>query len=176
MEDHSQARRAFETVIQDCTLMQLAGAPSGSYLDSDGLPHLMVDGLDLCSVQYSSHGEVFHSAASRCAGARFRTHLFNLTPCAPCRVCQPAVPNLHWYNRLLSIVLALSEYDVPLPHIALSPDDHLTAEMIPPILPDSQLYEEASPWEFNLALPILQNAIAAQKASDDANPISENPE
>lgn len=174
MDDRSQAQRAFQTVIQDCTLMQLAGAPSGSYLDSEGLPHLMVDGVDLCSVQYSSHGEVFHSSTSRCAGARYHTHLLNLTPCAPCRVCQPAVPNLHWYNRLLSIVLALSEYDVPLPHIALSPNDHLTAEMVSPILPDSQFYEEPSPWEFNLALPILQNAIAAQQCTEDKPTLSEN--
>ena len=173
MENSTSIQKAFGTVLQNCTLMQLAGAPSGSYLDKDGLPHMDVNGTDLCMARYSSYGEVFHSADSRCAGARYPSHLLDLTPCAPCRVCKPAVPNLHWYNQLLSIVLALAEYDVPLPHIALTPDDHITADMVPPILSDDELYEEATPLAFNLALPILQQAIAhqLQEIPDDSTPL-----
>ncbi len=166
METEQQTRQAFCTVIQNCTLMQLAGAPSGSYLDPDGMPHLSVNGKDICSVRCSSFGEVFHDSSSHCSGAKYPTHLLNLVPCAPCRVCNPSVPNLHWYNQLLSIVLTLAQYNVPLPHIALTPDDHLTADMVPPILPDTELYEEASAWEFNMALPILQQAIARQIKQD----------
>lgn len=162
MESAQQTQQAFRTVIQNCTLMQLAGAPSGSYLDTDGMPHIAVNGKDICSARYSSFGEVFHASDSHCAGAKYPTHLLNLVPCAPCHVCNPSVPNLHWYNQLLSIVLTLSQYQVPLPHIALTPDDHLTADMIPPILPDTELYEEVSAWEFNMALPVLQEAIAQQ--------------
>ena len=174
MDNRQQLQKDFATILQNCTLMQLAGAPSGCYLDRDGLPHMDVDGRDLCRVRYSPHGAVFHREDARCTGARYATHLLNLRPCGPCRVCNPAVPNLHWYNQLLAIVLALAEHDIPLPHIALTPDDHLTADMILPILPDDTLYEEASPWDFNRALPILQDAIASQlNAQQDAAPQQE---
>ena len=163
MDTHAQLQRDMHTVLQNTTLMQLAGAPSGSWLDADGLPHITVDGNDLCVVRYCAHGEVFHRCDSHCTGARYRTHILDLTACPPCRVCTPAVPNLHWYNTLLTIVLTLSAYDIPLPHIALTPEDHLTADMVLPMLPDWERYEEPNPWEFNLALPVLQKAIAHQR-------------
>lgn len=160
-----QTAQALRTVIQSSTLMQLAGAPSGSYLDEDGMPHLWVDGKDICQVRYSSFGEVFHDADSRCSGARYPSHLLDLVPCAPCRVCKPPVPNLQWYNRLLRITLVLSDNGVPLPYIALTPEDHLTADLIPPILPDTERYEEPSAWDANRAMHILQQAIHIQNAA-----------
>lgn len=164
MEVSNQTQQALRTVIQNCTLMQLAGAPSGSYLDQDAQPHIAVDGKDICVVRCSSFGKVFHDIDSHCSGAKYTTHVFGLQPCAPCRVCKPSVPNLQWYNQLLAIVLVLADNHVPIPHIALTPDDHLTADMILPILPDSELYQEASGWELNRAVQVLQKAIKQQLA------------
>ena len=122
-------KRQKETFTKDLTaivdgldLLSLSNAPESSYLDQKGLPHIIVDGEDVCMVMYTTTGEVFHRAKKPCIKYLQTTNLAYLVPCSACARCYPIIPDLSWYGRCLSNAEILQRYGISI-HVPLSSDE-----------------------------------------------------
>lgn len=122
-------KRQKETFTKDLTaivdgldLLSLSNAPESSYLDQKGLPHIIIDGEDVCMVMYTTTGEVFHRAKKPCIKYLQTTNLAYLVPCSACARCCPIVPDLSWYGRCLSNAEILQRYGISI-HVPLSSDE-----------------------------------------------------
>lgn len=109
-------------IVDGLDLLSLSNAPESSYLDQKGLPHILVDGEDICIVVYTPTGEVFHQAKRPCIKYPQTTNLANLVPCSACARCNPIIPDLSWYGRCLSNAEILQRYGITI-HVPLSSDE-----------------------------------------------------
>lgn len=113
------------SLISNVDLLTLSGAPDGSYLDEQALPHIIVDNKDICTVSYTPSGKVYHRAGGKCGGAQLTTNIAYLSPCFPCSRCYPEIPKLAWYRKCLSNAQILKKYGIEDILIPASPSDAL---------------------------------------------------
>lgn len=116
-------------LVDGLDLLSLSNAPESSYLDQKGLPHIIVDGEDICTVSYTPTGEVFHQAKKPCIKYLQTTNLAYLVPCSACARCNPIIPDLSWYGRCLSNAEILRRYGITI-HIPISADEAIHRQQI----------------------------------------------
>ena len=122
----SRQKEAFvqdlSALVNGLDLLSLSNAPESCYLDPKGLPHMIVDGEDICTVSFAPSGEVFHSQKNPCLKYLITANIAHLTPCRACTRCYPTTPELSWYGRCLSNAVILQRYGIKI-HIPLSSDE-----------------------------------------------------
>lgn len=144
------------TIVDGLDLLSLSNAPEASYLDQKGLPHVIVDGEDICTVLFTPTGSVFHYQKNPCIKYLQTTNIAYLMPCSPCSRCYPKVPDLSWYGRCLSNAVILQRYGIDI-HIPIFSDEAIHRPQI-----SSQRIVSAETTDVSLKKKALDSLIASQ--------------
>lgn len=143
-------------IVDGLDLLSLSNAPEASYLDQKGLPHIVVDGEDICTILFTPTGGVFHCQKNPCIKYLQTTNIAYLMPCSSCSRCHPKVPDLSWYGRCLSNAVILQRYGIDI-HIPISSDEAIHRPQI-----SSQRTVSAGTTGVSLKKKTLDSLIASQ--------------
>lgn len=90
----------------------LCNPPQNAYIDENDLPHQIENNRDIFDVLITPNGKVFHCRFSCPNSLPRHVNYYHAKHRAPCKKCNPTIPNIEWYETYLKIKEIKKKYDI----------------------------------------------------------------